>query len=127
MDNFNTFNDHTFLVPHTLSFATTIHWATDKPDRKREAREAFPALLPTLAERTSHATVGCKSAELPVTWCIVMLTLLESDELHPAEIRRTNKETVTVVEQRMRMEINDPCSCYMVFQISSVNGPSGKL
>lgn len=43
MDNFNNFNDHTFLVPHTLSFATTIHWATDKPDRNIEKLEKlFP-------------------------------------------------------------------------------------
>lgn len=55
-----------------------------------------------------------------------MPTLVESDELHQAEIRRTNKETVTVVEQSMQMEINDPCSCYMVFQISSINGPFRK-
>lgn len=55
-----------------------------------------------------------------------MPTLVESDELHPAEIRRTNKETVTVVEQRMHMEINDPCSCYMVFQTFSINGPFRK-
>lgn len=45
---------------------------------------------------------------LGAPWC---RPWLESDELHQAEIRRTNKETVTVVEQRMHMEINDPCSC----------------
>lgn len=114
-------------MPHTLSFATTIHWATDKPDRKREAREAFPTLLPTLAERTSHATLGCKSAELPVTWRTVMLTLVESDELHQAESRRTNKETVTVVEQRMHMEINDPRAATWFFRSLPSMFLSGKL
>ncbi len=127
MDNFNNFNDHTFVVPHSLSLANTVHWATDKPERKREAREAFSTLLPTLAERTSHAALRHKPAELPVTWCRLMPTLVESDELDQAEItRRTSKETVTVVEQKEYIK-NDPCGCYMVFQISSIMRLSGNL
>lgn len=94
------------LIPWVLPLLST--WQLI--NRNKEKLEVFPTLLPTLAERTSHAAQCYKSAELPVTWCRVMATLVESDELDQAEItRRTNKETVTVVivEQKNAYEVND--------------------